>query len=122
MYKIIAAFMISSTLFMGCTGCTARSEKVSDQIQDPLIESRDAARKADLASVRTALAEYYAAYGAYPLAASYEDLSRFLVPNYIRVFPSDPGDGAYEYNGSESSYTLSATLEEDGSTYTVSSR
>ena len=77
--------------------------------------SRDSRRKADLAQIQQALETYRSENGSYP--TSLNDLT----PNYITTLPTDPKTGnSYTYQLTDSyHYNLSATLETDGSTYTV---
>ena len=88
-------------------------------------KGRDARRKSDLDTVRSALEQYYLDNGReYPTAASYSLLGTPLEP-YMDSFPVDPGVNTYVYSTSAVSgmirkcYELSTTLEETGGTYTV---
>lgn len=84
--------------------------------------ARDARRRADLESVRSALEIYRADNPAtgYP-NANYSGLSSSLVPNYISVMPLDPKNVApysYTYAGGGNVYTLcAAQLEQTALQY-----
>lgn len=74
--------------------------------------ARDARRRADLESVRSALEIYRADFPAagYP-NTTYSGLSASLVPNYISVMPADPKNitpYTYTYAGGGNTYTLCA--------------
>ncbi len=77
--------------------------------------SRDSRRKADLAQIRQALETYRSENGYYPSTLN------SLTPNYISEIPTDPKTNqSYTYHRSDNyHYTLSANLETDNSTYTV---
>lgn len=96
--------------------------------------ARDAQRKADLRSIKNALETYYNDNGHYPTAAEYTTASggssSDVLESYLADIPTDPNDdSAYTYtpapascaSGACTSYTLSDTLELDGTTYTVDS-
>jgi hypothetical protein len=82
--------------------------------------ARDTQRKADLKSIETALASYYAKYGRYPNSSNQEIqtrtrgnvLSRDLVPTYLASLPVDPLSDKYYYGykSDGSSYELNAVL------------
>src|SRR3990167_8962875 len=84
--------------------------------------ARDARRKADLESVRSALEIYRADNSAtgYP-TENYSGLSGFLTPNYISVMPLDPKNVSpysYTYAGGGNAYTLCANqLEQTATSY-----
>ena len=84
--------------------------------------ARDARRKADLESVRSALEIYRADNPAtgYP-TANYNGLSGFLTPNYVSAMPVDPKNVSpytYTYTGGGNAYTLcAAQLEQTAQQY-----
>ena len=87
-----------------------------------LARSRDTQREADLMQVRSSLEMYFAENGTYPAANTYHELESALVPNYIRIFPTDPLDSQeYRYYGSATSYELVAVMEVDGQEYRLAS-
>lgn len=87
--------------------------------QGPAASARNNRRKADLASIQQALETYRNDVGYYPTS------SAPLVPNYIKQYPVDPKSGSYTYTGTGcaagrcSGYSISATLENPTSTFTV---
>lgn len=85
-------------------------------------QARDARRKADLESVRSAL-EIYRSDNltiGYP-TANYSGLATTLVPNYVSQLPQDPSNVSpyyYTYTGGGATYTLCANqLEKTGLSY-----
>lgn len=88
-----------------------------------LARGRDGRRKADLQAVKTSLEVYFQENKKYPIDASCTDFANgaqcttlrpTLVPLYIKALPRDPkntGNYVYKYTGMETSYILSATLE-----------
>ena len=85
--------------------------------------SRDARRKADLESLRQALELCRSYSGSYPTGVVAGGSIVCNSVTYMSRVPSDPKTGlGYTYTSSGTppvSYTLSATLEIDGSTYSV---
>lgn len=87
--------------------------------------ARDARRRADLESVRSALEIYRADNPAtgYP-NTNYSGLSASLIPNYISVMPLDPKNVSpytYTYAGGGNTYTLCANrLERTAVSYCLS--
>jgi len=90
--------------------------------------ARDAKRKSDLETVRQALVLYRSDNGAYPTgaggAAGYTTvISTLSSGNYISSpTPIDPKNDVtyfYRYTSNTSTFSLSATLEKDSSTYTL---
>lgn len=90
--------------------------------------ARDAKRKSDLETVRQALVLYRSDNGAYPTgdgsATAYTNaISTLSSGNYISSpTPIDPKNDAtyfYRYTSNTSTFSLSATLEKDSSTYTL---
>ena len=79
----------------------------------------DTQRKADLASVKTALVAYKTAHGSYPkssavikLSTAGNVLAKALVPTYIAALPSDPTSAqVYTYVSNGTTFTLSARLD-----------
>jgi len=93
-------------------------------VNNSRISSRDAKRKADMGTVSSALAAYYADQHYYP-SGSYSTMITTLTPNYITLGPLDPLNPTrvYGYNIAPagcttanhdcSSYTLWADVEDD---------
>lgn len=93
-------------------------------------KGRDSQRLSDLAKIKVALEVYFSDNRRYPVRTSWVQVNSLneLVPNYIRVIPTDPksagvpcnNDGWYDYfyksdaNGSQ--YVLAAKLEVEPST------
>ncbi len=92
-------------------------------LQSARVSSRDAKRKADLETIRTALEFYRADCGSYPPASSDQVPSPLTGTGscsgnvYMQSVPSDPITGKiYRYTRvSNTSYTLCAHLEGGGS-------
>lgn len=99
--------------------------------------TRDGKRKTDLETVRQALTLYRSDNGEYPSPALGTGTARYtavinllLSGGYISApTPEDPKDGegvcgktvcGYSYNAVGSGFTLQATLEKDGSLYSIS--
>lgn len=89
-------------------------------IQNARKSSRDAKRKSDLESVRSALEMYKADTGKYPSTSGGMNLSSSLpFPNYISSIPSDPLGSSRNYtyscksvvSGNCVSYVLCTSLE-----------
>lgn len=89
-------------------------------------QSRDARRKADVENIRAALEMYRSN----DTNSSYPTTTGSLTPSFIKTVPLDPKTGlAYVYTGSPAgcnaaavvctSYTLVATLETTGASYTA---
>ncbi len=84
--------------------------------------ARDARRRADLESVRSALEIYRADTPAtgYP-NTNYTGLSGFLMPNYLSAMPIDPKNVSpysYTYTGGGNTYALcAAQLEQTAISY-----
>jgi len=87
--------------------------------------ARDARRRADLESVRSAMEIYRADNSAtgYP-NTNYSGLSGFLIPNYLSAMPVDPKNispYSYTYAGGGNIYTLcAAQLEQTAVSYCLS--
>lgn len=76
-------------------------------------KARDARRKSDLRSYKSALAQYQADNNeAYPVLAAWGALP-ILGTQYIKASPIDPTSGhpAYQYEGMASDFAVVATLE-----------
>jgi len=91
-------------------------------IQNSRKSARDAKRKSDLESIRSALEMYKADNGKYPSTSSGIDASSLAISNYISSIPTDPISGRiYVYRCSKVSgsdclaYDLCAALEMGGS-------
>ena len=77
-------------------------------IQNARMSSRNAKRKSDLESIRSALEMYKADKGSYPTSG----LNALTSGNYLSSIPSDPLPGRnYSYNSTGATYNLCAALE-----------
>jgi prepilin-type N-terminal cleavage/methylation domain-containing protein len=78
-------------------------------------KSRDTRRKQDIDKINTALSQYRAENGKYPIESTYAALSADLVPTFLTQLPVDPrnsGVNVYYYSSTDGeSFTLYATLE-----------
>jgi general secretion pathway protein G len=89
-------------------------------------QARDAIRKSDLKQIGTLLDSYQVKNGAYPVSATAAALSTGVLDtvaalaNEGTIPEAGPAADAYSYqtNADGSKYLLSATMEEDASTYT----
>jgi hypothetical protein len=87
-------------------------------------KSRDARRKADLASVRTALELYYDDNMVYPVVGSYDELVNHLVPDYVQQLPTDPspaGKYLYKFGADGQTYVAGCWLEAVKEFYSIKS-
>lgn len=85
------------------------------------VQTRDAIRKKDLATIQTYLESHFNNKGAYPVSANVAKLNdstnsvvTALVPKYTSALPRDPKDPAFFYGYKSvdgKTYTLSAQLE-----------
>ena len=84
--------------------------------QGPRMRSRDARRKADLESIRTALEMYRNNYGWYPSPANYDCIGALpcFSPTYISNIPTDPKTPIMKYPYSQPSGSRSYSLCSDG--------
>ncbi len=83
--------------------------------------SRDASRKTDLASIKSALVKYYFDNSYYPVSSSWSNINQTssqvstkLVPEFISAMPADPksADGYYYgYKSDGKTFSLSARFE-----------
>jgi len=83
--------------------------------------SRDTSRKTDLASIKSALSEYYSDNGYYPVSSNWSDINQAssqivskLVPEYLSAIPVDPKSAEgfyYGYKSDGKTFTLSARFE-----------
>lgn len=81
---------------------------------------RDALRKADLESIRSALEIYKSEEGYYPDDNNSCSAESILVPDYINSYPPDPKSPTYQYCYNQTSnltYTLCAHLENGSGDY-----
>jgi len=84
------------------------------------VNANDQQRKIDLANIKTALAAYFQANQAYPVAATVAKTSDpknaldVLVPTYLASLPVDPISPTkyYGYQSDGKTYTLTAVLED----------
>jgi prepilin-type N-terminal cleavage/methylation domain-containing protein len=80
--------------------------------------ARDGRRKQDMDKVKTALLQYRAENGSYPVADDWGELEDILVPNFMAQLPEDPisNSSSYGYTYSSDStgagFTLSSPLED----------
>lgn len=104
---IVIAIMgfLSSIVLVGLSGFRERG--------------RDAKRIADLTEVRNGLELYYASYGSYPNATTWNELATSLRQVGVNQLPVDPINNAqYQYRygprqgGSPNNYILAARLED----------
>lgn len=81
--------------------------------------ARDAQRKSDMRAVKNALETYYNDNNAYPVGATYgtsdtTGIGTNLVSSYLPHLPIDPkntGVYVYSYNGTATTFTLQAHVE-----------
>ncbi len=66
---------------------------IGSNFQDARVQTRDAKRKSDLESIRSALELFKSDNGYYPNNSAYSSLT----PNYINKLPNDPSGGSYTY-------------------------
>jgi prepilin-type N-terminal cleavage/methylation domain-containing protein len=86
--------------------------------------SRDGKRKADLETVRQALVLYRVDNGGYPVSSDYAAMMTVIADYISSPDIQDPRNSSdptatYSYSSDGTTFTLSATLEKDGSTYQV---
>ena len=89
------------------------------------VKARDSKRLADLKQLQTALELYYTDNNAYPTVEGALGTGNFACLNssgwqaagcsspYMGQVPTDPKTGSYTYTVSSSSYSVSASLEDD---------
>lgn len=98
-----------------------------------LVNSRNAKRKADLEIMRQALVLYKLDNGRYPnlTDATFTAVQTAITSTYLQDVPTDPKNDAtyyYDYDGTGTcnvsgctTFTVTARLETDGTTYSVNS-
>jgi hypothetical protein len=117
---IVALALAATGAFAGC-GC---QEQAVEQTTGQIDVAKDAAAKAELVPIKTAVQSYIATNGTLPPDASQATLGGFVQPWPTNPFTNAPmkeGDGAGDYAyapGTGTAYTLTVNLS-DGSTYTA---
>lgn len=88
-------------------------------LEDTAYVTDDEQRKADLAQIKSALLDYFAGQGSFPVAESLTLLSAGnileteLVPTHLSILPADPSvSKSYGYKSNGSTFTLSAILDD----------
>ena len=112
--------------YYGDFNSTKNGESTSyvENLVDDNQQGKDAVRKVDLETVKTALESYFIANSSYPTAPNYAGLTQYLTPGYIRNLPQDPKSSQsyrYEVGSGGTNYILSADLESSGEEWTVQS-
>jgi prepilin-type N-terminal cleavage/methylation domain-containing protein len=87
---------------------------------------RDAKRRQDLRSIQSAMEQYYSANSySYPVCNNHTNCSAYLNSYFssgnLPVDPLSTPGSTYVYNSTAAGYTITATLERDGTPISVSS-
>ena len=119
-YVAYTRFLVpSSTSSTTSTGSPTEEESVV-AATSAVAATSDETRKTDLTSLQTALKNYYAGTGSYPVSntlalldGSTDVLSKSLVSQYIDAVPTDPNypTAKYGYLSDGKTFTLSAVLD-----------
>lgn len=119
----IGAYYAYTTFISPPTKSSSTSDAVtSPEATDLSVKTPDETRKADLANLQSALKNYYAAMGKYPVSDKITFLgeesnvlqTELVVGNYVSQIPLDPAypDKKYGYISNGTTFTLSAVLDD----------